>query len=287
MDTGAAPETGGGTPEGGAVGDGGGATFTQVYQIIMTSCLPCHATGAGATTGMLNMSTQAMAYTNLVGKMAAGAACNGMGTRVIAGNATMSLLVNKVGPGTPRCGMHMPRGAGHAALGDERERHSFVDQRRRSRQLTSRSFAEGLVRLPGASVRQPLVGPSRWRPVFRRHSHQARRTSDRAGFVATKARDRAGMSDIGCCDNPEKKTLLVGRASLLLGKVARPVGRAPFLLGKAARPVGRASFLLGKAARPVGTASFPLGKAARPVGTASFPLGKAARTCWKSAFSSW
>ncbi len=114
-ETGAPAEGGGGTEaggrEGGTTGDGGGATFTAVYAVLMASCLPCHAPGGnGATGGMLDMSSQASAYTNLVGKSAAGAACaaNG-GTRVVAGNAMMSLLYNKVSVATPRCGARMPR----------------------------------------------------------------------------------------------------------------------------------------------------------------------------------
>ncbi|MDP9149433.1 MAG: hypothetical protein M3O36_05775 [Myxococcota bacterium] len=116
-ETGAPGEAGsggteGGAREGGAGGDGGGATFTAVYAIITTSCLPCHATGGGATGGMLDMSTQATAYTNLVGKTAAGSACAATGgTRVVPGMATASLLYNKVSVATPRCGMRMPRGA--------------------------------------------------------------------------------------------------------------------------------------------------------------------------------
>src|SRR5579859_5169961 len=69
-------------------------TFTEVYtQIISVNCLSCHVPGGiGVTHGMLDMSTQALAYMDLVGVMAAGSECGGMGTRVVAGSPTSSLL---------------------------------------------------------------------------------------------------------------------------------------------------------------------------------------------------
>jgi hypothetical protein len=64
--------------------------------------------GDGFTTGKLDMSSQATAFMNLVGVAAAGAECGGKGTRVVAGNADMSILFQKVT--TPTCGSQMPLG---------------------------------------------------------------------------------------------------------------------------------------------------------------------------------
>jgi hypothetical protein len=87
----------------------GAVTFTQVYSIIQGNCLPCHSTGDGNNTGMLDMSSQATAYMNLVGTMAAGSACGSSGeTRVVAGDSAMSLLYQIVNPNPP-CASQMPR----------------------------------------------------------------------------------------------------------------------------------------------------------------------------------
>jgi hypothetical protein len=100
-------------------------TFSDVYEIISSSCLPCHTSGGGVTSGMLNMSSQAMAYTNLVGTSgagvpAAGTACGSSGgLRVNPGSASTSLLWQKVNgklPGNSApCGNPMPPGS-NAAL---------------------------------------------------------------------------------------------------------------------------------------------------------------------------
>jgi 3D (Asp-Asp-Asp) domain-containing protein len=58
--------------------------------------------------GKLDLSSQATAFTNLVGVAATGTSCNGMGTRVVASDADMSLLYTKVT--TPTCGSKMPLG---------------------------------------------------------------------------------------------------------------------------------------------------------------------------------
>jgi hypothetical protein len=85
-------------------------TFTEVYtQVISVHCAPCHVTGMpGFTGGMLDMSTQAAAYTNLVGVEAAGEACSGMGKRVNPGDPSTSLIFEKVSMTTPPCGQRMP-----------------------------------------------------------------------------------------------------------------------------------------------------------------------------------
>ena len=60
------------------------------------------------------MSTQAAAYTNLQ-KSAAGASCEASGlTLVVPGDATASLLVEKVTSAHPPCGTQMPFGCGGA-----------------------------------------------------------------------------------------------------------------------------------------------------------------------------
>jgi polyvinyl alcohol dehydrogenase (cytochrome) len=94
-------------------------TFTNVYRtIIAKNCIQsqCHGT---TRQGQLFMASQANAYTDLVGAMAAGlctdpmntsptCACGASGkTRVVAGQPDQSLLVDKIG-GNPSCGDRMP-----------------------------------------------------------------------------------------------------------------------------------------------------------------------------------
>jgi hypothetical protein len=89
------------------------ATFSQVYgDIISPICVQCHnPNGIGVSMGHLDMSTKDKAFMDLVGVSAMGIACGGMGTRVVAGNAGMSILFEKVDPGTPApCGAKMPLG---------------------------------------------------------------------------------------------------------------------------------------------------------------------------------
>jgi hypothetical protein len=92
-----------------------GTSFSEVYTTIISSrCLPCHSVGTGATAGMLDMSTEATAYANLVGVKAEGmGGCLTSGiTRVVPGNAQMSLLFEKVesklAQVNPPCGDPMP-----------------------------------------------------------------------------------------------------------------------------------------------------------------------------------
>ncbi|MDB4928771.1 MAG: hypothetical protein JWM10_1255 [Myxococcaceae bacterium] len=88
-----------------------GRGFAAVYPIIQRVCTGCH-----GGSGSLNMSTEALAYTNLVGTgagtAAMGASCGSSGLlRVTPGNATASLLYLKIRGGTaPPCGNAMPRG---------------------------------------------------------------------------------------------------------------------------------------------------------------------------------
>jgi hypothetical protein len=99
-------------------------TFTNVYaSIIGVRCTGCHRPGGGGVTvGMLDMSTQSVAYSSLVGVNAAGIGAGTSGVtcasvmpplvRVIPSDSANSLLFNKVHSklvGTPAaCGSPMP-----------------------------------------------------------------------------------------------------------------------------------------------------------------------------------
>lgn len=97
-------------------------TFTSVYTtIIDRRCTGCHrAGGSGVTVGMLDMSTPAAAFANLVGVNAQGTGAGASGVtcasaqrvRVVPGDAAGSLLYHKVHSklaGTPApCGSPMP-----------------------------------------------------------------------------------------------------------------------------------------------------------------------------------
>ncbi len=92
----------------------GGSGFATVYPIIQRACVSCH-----GTSGALNMSTEALAYTNLVGVAAMGGSCAASGlTRVTPGNALTSQLYQKINGTTPSCGSAMPRGAATLPAGD-------------------------------------------------------------------------------------------------------------------------------------------------------------------------
>ncbi len=100
-------------------------TFTNVYSTVITArCVSCHKPGGpGVNAGMLDMSTQATAYANLVSVAAQGTSAGTSGitcasaglTRVVPGNASGSLLFNKThsklnGVLAP-CGSPMPPGS--------------------------------------------------------------------------------------------------------------------------------------------------------------------------------
>ncbi|MDQ2643459.1 MAG: hypothetical protein M3020_06580 [Myxococcota bacterium] len=103
------------------------ATFTNVYtEVLAARCTGCHRPGGpGVSGGLLDMSTQAVAYASLVGVPAAGTAagtsgiaCNALSpaaTRVVAGDADASILYDKVQSKVegvqPECGSVMPPGA--------------------------------------------------------------------------------------------------------------------------------------------------------------------------------
>jgi hypothetical protein len=120
-------------PAGGtlATGDSGSApTFTNVYSDILgPNCASCHTPGGEAP--FLDMSTQAMAYTNLVGVKADGPSCGGSGLiRVVAGDPTESLLYEKVSESKPPCGAQMPfgcSGPGCLSSSDQREIEDWIN----------------------------------------------------------------------------------------------------------------------------------------------------------------
>lgn len=88
------------------------ATFTNLYaSVIRPRCLPCHADGSGATTGRLDMTTQDVAYANLVNRPAASGACLGKGSLVIPGRPDESLFWATLRTDAPPpCGDRMPLG---------------------------------------------------------------------------------------------------------------------------------------------------------------------------------
>jgi hypothetical protein len=86
------------------------ATFTRIYnEIIAVRCNGCHSSPTHSS--LLEMTSKAAAYINLVGVNAAGSACGSSGLkRVVTGNVAASLLHQKVS-GTQTCGVSMPYGA--------------------------------------------------------------------------------------------------------------------------------------------------------------------------------
>jgi hypothetical protein len=110
-------------------------TFTRVYTaIIEAHCTGCHHPGgSGVTVGQLDMSSQGVAYADLVGVAAQGTAAGTSGVacapavppfvRVVPGDAAGSLLLDKVAAkraGTnPPCGSPMPLGVAPPLTEDE------------------------------------------------------------------------------------------------------------------------------------------------------------------------
>jgi hypothetical protein len=82
-------------------------TFTWVHEILKTNCMPCHVTDFQ---GLLNFNgSQNSTYMALVGTAARARECYGKGTRVVAIEPDMSLLIRKL-EGTAGCGDPMPKG---------------------------------------------------------------------------------------------------------------------------------------------------------------------------------
>jgi hypothetical protein len=97
----------------GSMADGGNTsvTFTEIYTtIINPMCVSCH--DAQTKAGNLDMSSQSVAYTNLVGTLASGTFCASENeNRVTPGNTSQSILYSKVSAATPVCGSRMPLGS--------------------------------------------------------------------------------------------------------------------------------------------------------------------------------
>jgi hypothetical protein len=109
---------GGGTTAADTPTDAATVTFTMVYSDVLSGfCVTCHSPGGvGNSAGALNMSSQTLAYANLL-MSAAGSSCKASGLeRVVPGNAAMSLLVEKVDSATPPCGTEMPDACGNSCL---------------------------------------------------------------------------------------------------------------------------------------------------------------------------
>jgi hypothetical protein len=100
-DTGVASAVGNATP-----------IWTGLYaDVIGKQCVVCHnPSGIGVMLGQLDMSSQAIAYTNLVNAPAAGEACAGHGVRVTPDDPDASILYLKVSLDSPSCGARMPFG---------------------------------------------------------------------------------------------------------------------------------------------------------------------------------
>ncbi len=101
-------------------------TWNNVYgSVISKRCLPCHASSVGATQGLLNMGSKATAYANLVGVASKGSACAGQATRVVAGDASSSLLYLKLG--NPPCGSRMPLGMASLSSSEKNLIKKWID----------------------------------------------------------------------------------------------------------------------------------------------------------------
>jgi len=144
-------ESGGGDSSNGGAEGGGGTTFAQVYKILSTNCCStCHAPTAttgtpndgcikrnamqntGFTMGHMDLSTQAKAYTSLVGVTCMGTRC-GMKNlkRVVAGSSAMSVMYSKittVAPALAVCGEAMPYDQPQLAATDIATIKAWIDE---------------------------------------------------------------------------------------------------------------------------------------------------------------
>jgi hypothetical protein len=102
-------------------------TFAEIYADVLTpnQCTSCHAPGGEGA--FLDLSTQASAYTNLVGVKASGPACSGSDLdRVVAGDAATSLLYSKISEPNPPCGVQMPYGCSGSSCMVESEQSEIL-----------------------------------------------------------------------------------------------------------------------------------------------------------------
>lgn len=86
------------------------ATFAEVYATVLEPvCKTCHQPSGLAP--FQDLSTQSNAYPALVGMKASGPSCGASGeTRVVAADASQSLLFQKISQTSPPCGSQMPLG---------------------------------------------------------------------------------------------------------------------------------------------------------------------------------
>ena len=103
-----APANSASTADGDATG--APATFTAVYtDVLGPTCSTCHRPGGIGS--FQDFSAQAAAYGALVGVKASGPSCGSTGeTRVVPGDASGSLLFQKISEASPPCGAMMPLG---------------------------------------------------------------------------------------------------------------------------------------------------------------------------------
>lgn len=104
----------------------GRETFSDLYVSVLMAngCAPHHSNPNPF--GGLDMSTQGSAYANLVGVPAGDAGC---GTRVVAGDASASLLYQKVRGTQPvGCGAQMPLNAPPISAADMDKIRAWIDQ---------------------------------------------------------------------------------------------------------------------------------------------------------------
>jgi hypothetical protein len=90
----------------------GPVKFARVVEIFGQHCLPCHATSEQRPTalGKLDLGTETAAYDQLVGIAAQAGPCMSAGKmRVVPGDASASLLMDKLGNTPDMCGAPMPK----------------------------------------------------------------------------------------------------------------------------------------------------------------------------------
>jgi len=122
--------TGTGGATNGATDAGSGPTFHQVYaDVISTACLSCHVPGGiGVTVGNLDLSTESVAYGNLVDQDAAGASCAGHGTLVVPNEPGSSIFFLKVNVDDPTpCGAKMPLSAAPLSRSQADEINAWIE----------------------------------------------------------------------------------------------------------------------------------------------------------------
>jgi hypothetical protein len=86
-------------------------SFTLLYNTVLRPTCSndyCHYSGVGIRYSALDMSARSYAYWSLVDQPCAGPGCSRMGTRVVPGDPSRSILYLKVSQTTAPCGARMP-----------------------------------------------------------------------------------------------------------------------------------------------------------------------------------